>query len=387
MNTVQTTDLCRYRYDALDRLVNTTVATQATTQRFYNKSRLTTEIQGQIKRSFFQLDDLLLAQRQLQGQSSDTTLLGTDSQRSVLHAVASGQHNPMVYSPYGHRPAENGHLSLLGFNGEQPDPVTGHYLLGNGYRAFNPVLMRFNSPDSLSPFDEGGLNAYAYAVGNPVNRVDPTGHFVIAATFLGVLTAAGGTSLSIASSVTGNDDLLYAGVGLLALSVLSLGIGSVGGYITSTRVKNIQSLSDNHRRVALGEQRLWSKGGGNRLIIQAHGREGRVPPYTPDRLASAVMDKYPDFDARFTDVKLISCHGANGGRYSTGQQLADVFQKPVKAYKGLTTTEGSLRDMIREPSVSKSATFTKDRYPYRTTKTYEGVSYPYTPVVFKPFAY
>uniref|UniRef100_UPI00214B5855 RHS repeat-associated core domain-containing protein n=1 Tax=Pseudomonas sp. UMAB-08 TaxID=1365375 RepID=UPI00214B5855 len=61
-------------------------------------------------------------------------------------------------------------------NGEPPDPVTGHYLLGNGYRAFNPVLMRFNSPDSLSPFGEGGLNGYAYCGGDPVNYRDPTGH-------------------------------------------------------------------------------------------------------------------------------------------------------------------------------------------------------------------
>ncbi len=65
----------------------------------------------------------------------------------------------------------------MGFNGERPDPITGHYLLGNGYRAFNPVLMRFNSPDSWSPFGEGGLNAYGYCVGDPVNRSDPTGHF------------------------------------------------------------------------------------------------------------------------------------------------------------------------------------------------------------------
>ncbi|RMR48355.1 YD repeat protein [Pseudomonas amygdali pv. mori] len=49
-------------------------------------------------------------------------------------------------------------------------------MLGNGYRAFNPVLMRFNSPDSLSPFGEGGLNAYAYCEEDPVNRVDPGGH-------------------------------------------------------------------------------------------------------------------------------------------------------------------------------------------------------------------
>lgn len=65
---------------------------------------------------------------------------------------------------------------LPGFNGELLDDITGHYLLGNGYRAYNPVLMRFNSPDSLSPFGEGGLNAYAYCAGDPVNRSDPSGH-------------------------------------------------------------------------------------------------------------------------------------------------------------------------------------------------------------------
>ncbi|RMV11327.1 hypothetical protein ALP17_02676, partial [Pseudomonas savastanoi] len=48
--------------------------------------------------------------------------------------------------------------------------------MGNGYRAYNPVLMRFNSPDSLSPFGKGGMNAYAYCAGDPVNRSDPTGH-------------------------------------------------------------------------------------------------------------------------------------------------------------------------------------------------------------------
>lgn len=66
-------------------------------------------------------------------------------------------------------------VSLPGFTGALCDPLTGHYLLGHGYRAFNPVLMRFNSPDSLSPFDAGGLNAYAYCKGDPVNYWDLTG--------------------------------------------------------------------------------------------------------------------------------------------------------------------------------------------------------------------
>jgi RHS repeat-associated protein len=66
--------------------------------------------------------------------------------------------------------------SLLGFKGERLDPLTGNYDLGNGYRRYNTRLMRFDSPDSLSPFGEGGLNAYGFVAGDPVNLSDPTGH-------------------------------------------------------------------------------------------------------------------------------------------------------------------------------------------------------------------
>jgi RHS repeat-associated protein len=169
--------LCRYHYDPLDRLADCTPATQASTQRFYLKNRLTSEIQGSVQRSIFQHDDQLLAQQQREDEISRTTLLTTDQQRSVLQMLDAAHLHTLAYTAYGHRPHENGLLSLLGFNGERPDPVTGHYLLGNGYRAFNPVLMRFNSPDSLSPFGKGGLNAYAYCLGDPVNRSDPSGHF------------------------------------------------------------------------------------------------------------------------------------------------------------------------------------------------------------------
>jgi RHS repeat-associated protein len=108
--------------------------------------------------------------------SRKTILLATDQQRSVLNALDATQNHPLAYSPYGHRPRGNGLLSLLGFNGELPDPVTGQYHLGKGYRQFNPVLMRFNCPDSWSPFGSGGINAYAYCNGEPVLGADPTGH-------------------------------------------------------------------------------------------------------------------------------------------------------------------------------------------------------------------
>ncbi|VVP36842.1 hypothetical protein PS838_04634 [Pseudomonas fluorescens] len=168
--------LCRCHYDPLDRLVASTPLTQANTQRFYNKDRMTTEVQGTVQRSIMQHGDQLLAQQKHQTGTVETRLLVTDQQRSVLNVLDMLQPNPFVYSAYGHRPPESGLLSLLGFNGERSDSLTGYYLLGNGYRAFNPVLMRFNSPDSWSPFGAGGVNSYAYCSGDPVNRNDPSGH-------------------------------------------------------------------------------------------------------------------------------------------------------------------------------------------------------------------
>ena len=171
------TPLCKYNYDALDRLIYQHQPNAATHQRFYCKSRLATEIHGTLGHSIIQHDDLLLAEQRREGSSIDTTLLATDLQRSVLHTLKQGAApHPIAYSPYGHRPALGGLLSLLGFNGERPDPLTGHYLLGNGYRAFNPVLMRFHCPDILSPFGGGGLNPYSYCLGDPIGKTDPTGH-------------------------------------------------------------------------------------------------------------------------------------------------------------------------------------------------------------------
>lgn len=176
----QRTLLCHYYYDPLDRLADFAGADQTSTRRFYLKERLTSEILGSVQRLIFQQGDQLLAQQQRQDGVVKTTLLTTDLQRSILHALDATQPHSLAYTPYGHRAPQNGLLSLLGFNGERADPVTGHYLLGNGYRAFNPVLMRFNSPDRRSPFDKGGVNAYAYALGDPVNHTDPTGEFALA---------------------------------------------------------------------------------------------------------------------------------------------------------------------------------------------------------------
>lgn len=170
------TAFCLYRYDPLDRLATRIPLAEAISKVFYKADVLVTETQGGVQRSFVHHDRRPLAQQTLFGTSVDTLLTAADQQHSVLSALSAGQQQALAYSPHGHRAPLN---HLPGFNGEQPDPVTGHYLLGNGYRAYNPVLMRFNSPDSLSPFGKGGLNAYAYCAGDPVNRNDPSGHELI----------------------------------------------------------------------------------------------------------------------------------------------------------------------------------------------------------------
>ncbi|MEE4309519.1 RHS repeat-associated core domain-containing protein [Pseudomonas alliivorans] len=165
--------LRRYRYDALDRLAGVKNGAEHSTSRFYQLNHLSVEVQGSRRRRVFQCEGHLLAEHDTEGSSARMDLLATDLQRSVLHSVGSQARQSPAYSPYGHHSQA---VTFLGFNGEPPDTVTGHYLLGNGYRAFNPVLMRFNQPDNLSPFGRGGLNAYAYCLGDPVNREDPSGH-------------------------------------------------------------------------------------------------------------------------------------------------------------------------------------------------------------------
>ena len=173
------TELCRYHYDPLDRLVGSTPSTRATLHRYYLQDRLVTETQGLNQRTIFQFNDQLLAHQQRQAAVIQTSLLVTDLQRSILHTIDSPKRS-YTYPPYGHRSMEDDSDTVLQFNGERRDSLTGHYLLGNGYRAYNPFLMRFNSPDRLSPFGKGGLNHYAYCLGDPVNHSDPTGQFMVA---------------------------------------------------------------------------------------------------------------------------------------------------------------------------------------------------------------
>lgn len=349
------TVLCRYRYDPLDRLVDCAPSAEAGIQRFYCKSRLATEIQGAVRRSVFQYDDQLLAQLRREDVKVDATLLATDQQRSVLNVLDANRLHPLAYSPYGHRPAENGLLSLLGFNGERPDPVTGHYLLGNGYRAFSPVLMRFNSPDSWSPFGEGGVNAYAYGLGNPSTYNDPTGHFSLKA-------------FSQAFFNFINNHMMV--------------------HIGGVRIKPIQNARKVATNVDIFDDIYKQK---MRLNIVAHGGlpiDGDKPFILWDKklippvvLHERLLEYGVNFDA-YDSIRLLACHSADTD-HSFAATFAKLTRKPVKAFSGTVSTELLPSSRRQVPVGARDVEANKMRI-FKNLGLFGRIFKPYHPKMLKP---
>lgn len=105
-----------------------------------------------------------------------TRLLAIDAQQSTVLSVSDSR-TTLAYSPYGNDDCPTDTPVMSRFTGQPWLPSAVGYLLGNGHRLFNPVLMRFYSADSWSPFGKGGLNAYAYCSNDPINRSDPSGRY------------------------------------------------------------------------------------------------------------------------------------------------------------------------------------------------------------------
>ncbi|MDI9779963.1 RHS repeat-associated core domain-containing protein [Pseudomonas putida] len=114
---------------------------------------------------------------ELPGEPGATiNLYSTDDSASILKTSDSPE-RAIAYTPYGYR-LNIPTMPLLGFNGELLNHTPGFYLLGTGHhRAYSPTLMRFICPDPISPFGLGGMSTYAYCGNDPINKVDPSGHF------------------------------------------------------------------------------------------------------------------------------------------------------------------------------------------------------------------
>ncbi|MBC3479727.1 RHS repeat-associated core domain-containing protein [Pseudomonas sp. SWRI77] len=165
----------RYRYDGHNQLLGTSGTGQDDTLLLYQGNRLSLAVRGATQTHYLNLGDQPLGQQQADAPEQ-TLLLHTAASHSVIAESQADQQRSIAYSAYGQPHSVDSAQAHAGFNGEVLDPASGCYLLGNGYRAYSPVLMRFYSPDSLSPFGAGGLNYYGYCQGNPITFQDPTGH-------------------------------------------------------------------------------------------------------------------------------------------------------------------------------------------------------------------
>ncbi|MEU7024563.1 RHS repeat-associated core domain-containing protein [Streptomyces sp. NPDC046203] len=215
-----------YIYDPLDRLL--VQETGGTTEVLsYRQDVLGSVLVDDERTRLLRTAPGCVAQHRGEGARADTRLLGTDGKRTVLVAAMGGEEaEEYTYTAYGHRPVVPGG-SVLGYDGERTDPALGWLHLGNGYRAYHPGLMRFTAPDILSPFDEGGINPYAYCLGDPINRTDPSGHLSFSA-WLGIGLGIAGL---VATVLTGGAAIVAAGgvaAAVNSASATALVVGTLG---------------------------------------------------------------------------------------------------------------------------------------------------------------
>lgn len=193
-----------------------------------------------------------------------------------------------VYGAYGHRstPTDD---ARAGYAGQINEPGLGGYLLGE--RFYMPWLHRFANPDPISPFGAGGVNRYAYCIGDPVNSIDPSGNAPIswvgflkkeADRIVGARTAQQALTPTIATTMAVGDagpiSMASGGAGGLAKRAVAAKSGSSAwGVIDPDRAGD---------PVARPGTSVHTFGKG-RLSITAHAGKGKDG-------ASAVFRHLPD---------------------------------------------------------------------------------------------
>ena len=245
LTAVQTaTDKYSYQYDGEARQVLAARGNEAPVMLAYAGDRLDTLAQVSMRARYVRDGDQVVAYRDSGNYQKLLVLDGAGSVRGVVAPITDQVRRH--YAPYGDARIELRddvsptmmEMQLPAYNGERLDVPVNLYHLGNGRRAYDPELMVFLSPDPLSPFDEGGINSYAYCGGDPVNWSDPSGLFSFPTWARWALTGVA-LGMSVATAGLATAGLLAAiGAQAAALTIagktallLASGAASVGGTL------------------------------------------------------------------------------------------------------------------------------------------------------------
>lgn len=250
---------------------------------FYRGGAIVAVVQGDSYASVIRGESFPLAITRRADPHDSVELLAVDYQATRLHGAEHTNESSLNFSPYGYLAVTS--QMLVGFKGERRDAVTGLDLLGMGYRSFSPVLMRFTSCDSESPFGAGGINCYAAMFGDPINGIDPTGRSPL--------------------------------------------FGSRQRYQTR--------IIDNDLRVFFSIDDPVK--GGRTLNISSHGQAGRMvvggEKYTGEQMYHLLTAN--GYKPKKQPIRVIACHSADvapGGDTSFIQQLSNKAGQTVEGFEG-----------------------------------------------------
>ncbi|ELC6383294.1 RHS repeat-associated core domain-containing protein [Enterobacter hormaechei] len=391
--------LCRNIYDAFNRLVSQIFDDDNAWHLYYRGTELVNEIQAEeeVKTRRIKLGHACLGVDD--GNGIALTVGDQHDSLRLLYKKQSSDSALFMWSPYGCGKSDD---FYPGFNGESVDSVSGNYLLGNGYRAYSPVLMRFTSPDSLSPFGGGGINPYAYCAGDPVNITDPSGHVGMPDYFWGVMGAAFSILGLAAALLSGGLAIAAAGGVMAALGAASAASLVAGGLGIASDITALASIALEDSNPAVASAMGWTsmatgiagmgamvlrssmlfgteKGsivlggtmrnldprgqdfyffddvykGEKRLNLVAHGAlENGSTAYvarTAERNMSAdemfsIISRSKDL-GNYKNIRTIMCFSGDGGDLSFGQRLSTLTGIPVKSYRGTVTGNFEVGDL------------------------------------------